>query len=1543
MKDSSSNFNQKYGRKLLQASREMCFEYQWTVPKEEIAARLALHNSVLERCKEKKAHWKDLEMQRKLHGEINVARREYEMVLQTQQKVEENILQYLETVLSQFQLDQKLKDDVEAMVTGAILQRAAPLKLALFYQETEYNARHGYELPGYGESFRSDEEIVLKNNGVSNPRPPSVKRPSKNYLTVNFNMCVLMICIIMALTFAEAINTGRGDESESMFQNNHNSPSYGSFEEQPSIVMSKNSNTSRAVPQSDGSCLAERLSSIASWDILGLLMVFLAVIGWKIRSSSTRERLKPRKVFDRHINISVNTHASAALKRKKDFLSRYRDEYGYRDSPIGFIDEWRPVEFPGLQPPLEFTTTDWNSNIEEKEVYLDYAGSALPAKSQLERIYRDNSSTILANPHSTGPAAARTLHKIQSSSGENHEPSAMDCHAGYEVVFTSGATEGCRIVAERFPWQTARLSILLYVTNSHTSVVGMRQLALAKGAIFYCVDVATLESMTVDDFWMLERKLLQDLDGNTSGGRNSDGEINQRRNLLVFPAECNFGGHRTNSASILAVAKHCGWYTMLDIAKAASTGPVSLRELDPDFAVLSFYKIFGEPTGIGALFLKRSSFGVLFEHDDVRYYQGGGSVDIMTPRQDYTVPKRESPTACLDSLTNGTIHFRGIISLTSGLETLEGLGGMDKIQQHTNCLKNELVGRLKSLKHGNGVSVIRLYGAWQYFDDRNDNITTKSSASGPTVTFNVIRADGSVVGYNEVSKLAALHRPTIQFRTGCFCNPGACQQALGLSDEQVINNFEQAGHVCGDHLDLVNGQPTGAVRISFGKDSLWEDLDVVVQFLQRNFVNEESDASCEQDAQSTHGHISTETVAKVSSIFIFPIKSCAAQQVSRWQVELPSGKLRYDREFALVDTSGTALRLQTCPKLGLISPKIDTISNTMTVSAPGCDDLLVKLGEDLYHGGENAVQLCGNKCGGKLWGDAFVSDWFSSFLGIHCWLARYSTTQSDTINAGGKTSRAGFSNEHPILLVSEHAVDALNTVLLDQGHHPVDSKRFRPNIVVKTENEFERGQHIEDNWKVLSLANQNFSFKVEGPCPRCTMVDYDPVTGKKGKTLRALASYRRRNGSIVFGIFLKANRASANEQLGVWIEQGDVLQYDHSEKIEKVPAAFFLLNSQIDSLRRSHLGLDVTTRREDFIITADRSLPLKNLYTTINPEMSVKGDVSNPAEKRVKVFILLGQSNMVGMGKVTGAETDGTLEYAVKTKHRYSFLVDEKGNWKKTINPHVRNVFTMGSGTGVGKLLKNEWMTIEQTNKIGPEIGIGYELGKWLSESPSCPCGDNDNILILKSCIGNRSLGWDLLPPGSPSFEYFDEKKKITWHYAGYKESPNRWEKGTQPVPIGWYAGMQYDGDIDRARTVLADLPTYIPGSTPSTKYEVAGFFYWQGDKDRYDTALAQRYKINLVHLIRRLRLDFDSPNAKFVLATLGQTSMDGAKGNDAAIFNAQMSVQDMPEFSDNTTCVYSQPFCHGGASNSHYNGNAETYMDVGQAMGRAMVSLLEK
>ena len=320
-------------------------------------------------------------------------------------------------------------------------------------------------------------------------------------------------------------------------------------------------------------------------------------------------------------------------------------------------------------------------------------------------------------------------------------------------------------------------------------------------------------------------------------------------------------------------------------------------------------------------------------------------------------------------------------------------------------------------------------------------------------------------------------------------------------------------------------------------------------------------------------------------------------------------------------------------------------------------------------------------------------------------------------------------------------------------------------------------------------------------------------------------------------------------------------------------------------------------------------------------------DMSKP----VQVYILLGQSNMLGAGKVTG-DKEGSLTYAVQQKNKYPYLVDDEGKW--SVRKDVRYVRVMGSGTGAMRQFNNDWMTI-QGGKIGPEHGIGHYVGHAI-DAP---------VLILKSCIGNRSLGWDLLPPGSERYEVEETDKKTgetkTFVYAGYKDSPDKWEKGTEPQAINWYAGMQYDGDIANAKKVLAELDKVYPGAKT---YEVAGFFFWQGDKDRYNAAHARRYEQNLVHLIKQLRKDFDAPNAKFVCATLGQTER-GAEGNEGLILDAQLAVASgkYPEFKGNVACVYTNPLSMGGSSNSHYGGNAETYMNVGEAMGKAMVEMLEK
>lgn len=329
-------------------------------------------------------------------------------------------------------------------------------------------------------------------------------------------------------------------------------------------------------------------------------------------------------------------------------------------------------------------------------------------------------------------------------------------------------------------------------------------------------------------------------------------------------------------------------------------------------------------------------------------------------------------------------------------------------------------------------------------------------------------------------------------------------------------------------------------------------------------------------------------------------------------------------------------------------------------------------------------------------------------------------------------------------------------------------------------------------------------------------------------------------------------------------------------------------------------------------------------------------DMSKPVE----VFILLGQSNMVGLGKVQDGEF--SLKHVIQEKKKYLYLIDENGDW--TERKDVRFAQYM-SGKGP---LRNEWMSVK-SGKLGPEYGLAHPLGNAI-DAP---------VMILKCCIGNRSLGWDLLPPGSQRYSFTAEDKNAkpskTLVYAGYKDKPESWELDpalglhTEPgpwldkngKPIDWYAGKQWDTDIADAKKALTQLDQHYPGAQ---NYRVAGFFFWQGEKDAGNPGHAIRYEQNLVHFIKSLRKEFNSPDAKFVLATIGE-SVKGQGGNGGMILDAQLAVDGKsgkyPEFAGNVATVYTHPMAQGGSGNGHYGGKAEVYMDVGQAMGQAMLELL--
>ena len=354
-------------------------------------------------------------------------------------------------------------------------------------------------------------------------------------------------------------------------------------------------------------------------------------------------------------------------------------------------------------------------------------------------------------------------------------------------------------------------------------------------------------------------------------------------------------------------------------------------------------------------------------------------------------------------------------------------------------------------------------------------------------------------------------------------------------------------------------------------------------------------------------------------------------------------------------------------------------------------------------------------------------------------------------------------------------------------------------------------------------------------------------------------------------------------------------------------------------------------------------------------EKSDAGTTSNlpkpdgkPADmsKPVQVFLIMGQSNAVGLGFITG-DKPGTLETAVKGEKLYPFLVDDAGNWVE--RKDVRNVQIMSGRGGGASVSHNEFMTV-MGKTMGVEYGVGHPLGNAI-DAP---------VMILKSCIGNRSLGWDILPPGSKKFladvkQRDGSVKKMV--VAGYKEAPDMWDadaaKGidTPPPPfvdkktgkpIEWYAGKQWDDDIANAKKVLSELDKHYPGAQ---KYEVAGIFWWQGEKDCGNDAHADHYEGNLVNLIKALRKEFNAPNAKFVMGTLGEASK-GIAGNEGKVLEAMMAVDGKsgkyPEFKGNVATVYTHDMARGGSGNGHYNHDSRVYMDVGLAMGQAMVELLK-
>ncbi|MHC4085776.1 MAG: sialate O-acetylesterase [Planctomycetota bacterium] len=302
-------------------------------------------------------------------------------------------------------------------------------------------------------------------------------------------------------------------------------------------------------------------------------------------------------------------------------------------------------------------------------------------------------------------------------------------------------------------------------------------------------------------------------------------------------------------------------------------------------------------------------------------------------------------------------------------------------------------------------------------------------------------------------------------------------------------------------------------------------------------------------------------------------------------------------------------------------------------------------------------------------------------------------------------------------------------------------------------------------------------------------------------------------------------------------------------------------------------------------------------------EHAVRQKVVLEAGKRyaVKITYFKGGSTALWMSQ-EDLLGKGDLEIVTKREKKFPNLIDDKGEWtvRKDVYFQEARLGFKGAPLTVPPLPGNK--------TIGPELQFGHIMGYYHDEQ----------VLVIKTAQGNRSLGYDFRPPSS-----------------GRNDPNSKWES------------LEYRLMIEGVRKTLDDIENIVLGYKEQG-YEIAGFAWWQGHKDGFSSELITEYEQNLVNLIKDVREEFKAPDMPAVIATVGFGGYDMAE-KYLSILKAQMAVSDPkkhPEFAGTVASVDTRDFWREidespVSQDYHYNRNAETYLLVGDALGRAMVRLL--
>ena len=452
----------------------------------------------------------------------------------------------------------------------------------------------------------------------------------------------------------------------------------------------------------------------------------------------------------------------------------------YRDSETNvFFNKLRSKEFSRLD--------------RLGHVYLDYTGGNIYPECLINKHQEFLKHEVYGNPHSVNPSSLLSGKLISRT---RERVLAFFNAWDYYCIFTQNASGALQIVGECYPFDKG--SKLLLTADNHNSVNGIREYCHCRGG------ESIYSEMNAVGLSINENELNKNLQASASTVEK----------LFAFPAQSNVSGVR-HSLHWVKKAHDLGWDVLLDAAAYVPTSRLDLSVHQPDFVSISFYKIFGYPTGIGCLLVKKSKLDKL-----KKPWFAGGTILLSAVKYPARFLKRDH-----ERFENGTVNYLDIPAIGNGLDFIESIG-IEHINNRIKALSGILLSGFASLSHDNGLPLIKLYGP------------KHSENRGGSFAFNFLDQNQICYPLNTIEELAGIHK--ISLRTGCFCNPGVDELNHGITREQLQEYFE--GREQGDYDEFITfqGRPRGAVRLSVGLATTIADIEKFFLFA-RLLLNKTAD------------------------------------------------------------------------------------------------------------------------------------------------------------------------------------------------------------------------------------------------------------------------------------------------------------------------------------------------------------------------------------------------------------------------------------------------------------------------------------------------------------------------------------------------------------------------------------------------------------------------------------------------------------------------------------------------------------------------------